>query len=164
MINCEHESLLPRCTTASAASCRRRSQSGPRGRAVCGLGGDHQTLPQSPARNRSRRTPTHHRTPCGERSGVTGRSVKTARSVPRCHTRSALPDVGRTDRHQGESCQHHAGQAGAGLDTKKTRTALFAGNLSCSLATWNGLAEKTFHIGSHLFGRRGQIMRKPPGE
>ena len=35
---------------------------------------------------------------------------------------------------------------------KKTRIALFAGSLSCSLATWNGLAEKMFHIGAHLFG------------
>jgi hypothetical protein len=119
MIYFRHESLFTRFTAPRAASHRCRSQPEPGRGAVCDLSGDHQTLPQTATRERSRRAQAHQRTPHGQRSGIAGRSVRAARSAPRCHARTTLPDVGREDRHQGESCQHHTCQTGSGLDTKK---------------------------------------------
>jgi hypothetical protein len=70
-------------------------------------------------RARSRFAHSHSRTSQRQRSSLTGRSVRAVESQPRRHPRAPLPDKGSHPRHHAQSCQHHACQAGPGLDAKK---------------------------------------------
>ena len=119
MVNWLHESLFPRFTATSAAGHRPGKESGRGSRNVCHFHSHHQAVSQSPTRERPRLAQSHSRTSERQRSGLRGRSVRAVESQPRCHPRAALPDVGSHPRRQGQSCQHHACQAGPGLDAKK---------------------------------------------
>jgi len=119
MVNWLHESLCPRFTATSAAGHRPRKEPGRGSRNVCHFHRHHQAVSQSPTRERPRLAQSHSRTAERQRSGLTGRSVRVVESQPRCHPRAALPEVGSHTRRQGQSCQHHAYQAGPWLDAKK---------------------------------------------
>jgi transposase len=60
--------------------------------------------------------------------------------APRCHPRAALPDVGSHPWRQGQSCQHHACQAGSGLNTKK-KTLVASEQKEAERAAWREQAE-----------------------
>jgi transposase len=119
MVNWQHESLFPRCTATSAADHRPGKEPGPGRRNICHFHRHHQAVSQSPPRERTRFAQSHSRTSQRQRGSLTGRSVRAVESPPRCHPRATLPDMGSHPRHQGESSQHHACQAGLGLDAKK---------------------------------------------
>lgn len=72
MLYSEHESLFPRFAAPGVASHQCRSQSDPGCRAVCGLGGDHQTLPQTATRAWPCRAQDHPRSACYQGGRVAG--------------------------------------------------------------------------------------------
>jgi len=119
MVNWQHESLFPRFTATSAAGHRPGKEPGRGRRNICHFHRHPQALSQSSPRERSRFPQSHSRTSQRQRSSLAGRSVRAVESQPRRHPRATLPDMGSHPRHQGQSCQHHACQAGPGLDAKK---------------------------------------------
>src|SRR5689334_9947670 len=119
MINWRHESLFPRLTAASAASHRYWTEPGRGGQNLFRFGSHDQTLPQAPTRNGSRVAQNDSRSPCGERSRVTGALETATRSPSRCDTRRTLSSVPSSAWHPGQPGQHQSRQGGFGLDTKK---------------------------------------------
>src|SRR6266852_5193900 len=119
MLYCRHESLFTRCTAASRASCRCRTEPGRDCQDVCCLGGDDQTLSQTTTRDRSRLAKRDPRPSCQERSGVAGPLESAVRSPSRCDARRALPPVPSRTWHRGEYGQHQSRQSFLGLDAKK---------------------------------------------
>ncbi|SRR5579871_921890 len=119
MVNCIHESLFSRREATSPLSYRPGRQPGRGGRDLCHLRLHDQTLPQSPARDRPCAAQSHSRPPCGERSRLAARFLSPAGKPSRCHARSPLPNVGRTDGDQGQHGLHQPCPSRAGLDTKK---------------------------------------------
>ena len=119
MVNWRHESLFPRFAATCAAGHRSGQDPG-RGRTnICHIHLQHQALSQRPTTERPRAAKSYSWSPQRQRSGLRGRAVRTVESPPRCHARAALPAVGSHPRPQSQSGQHHACQAGPGLDTKK---------------------------------------------
>lgn len=119
MLYYEHESLFARFAAPGAASHRCRSQSEPGRRAICGLGGHHQTLPQTATRERSRRAKDDPWSACGERSPVAGPPPRTIRGPSRRDARRALQALQSSIWHRGQYSLHHARQAASWLDEKK---------------------------------------------
>jgi len=119
MIDCEHESLLPRFAATSAASYRPGKEPGRSSRVVCHFHSHHQAVSQTTPGERPRLAQNHSWASEHQGSRITGRSVRAVESQPRCHSRTALPDVGSLAWHQSQSGQYQSGQNGFGLDAKK---------------------------------------------
>ena len=119
MVNWRHESLCSRFAATSATGHRRWQEPGRGGRHVCPFHFQHQTVSQSPPRERPRVAQSHSRSPQRQRSGLAGRADRAIESVPRRHARATLPAVGSHSRPQGQHGLHHACAASSRLDTKK---------------------------------------------
>src|SRR3984893_13739868 len=119
MVNWRHESLFARFTAPSAAGHRPGQEPGRGRQDVCHFHLHHQALSQRAPRERSCLAQRHSWSPQRQRSGLTGRSARAVASPPRCDPGATLPDVASLAWPPGQPCQHHACQAGSGLDAKK---------------------------------------------
>ena len=118
MVNYRHESLFPRFAAPGPPSHRCRSQPESGSRAVCGLSGHHQTLPQTATRERSSQAQSDPRTSQRQRSSLADPLARLIRGPSRPAARRALSPLQRSARHRGQSGQYHPCQTGSRLDTK----------------------------------------------
>ena len=152
MINWVRESLFPRFAATSAASDRRWQDPG-RGRTDnCHLHLHHQALSQRPPRERPCAAQSHSRSPQRQRSGLTGRAVRTVASPPRCDARTTLSNVGSHPRPQGQHGLHHACAAGPGLDAK-IKTIRASEQKEAERAAWRSQATDLPAVSANLLPR-----------
>lgn len=144
MVNLLYESLFPRFAAPGAASHRCGSQPEPSGRAVCSLGGDHQTLPQTATRERPCRAQSDPRPSQRQRSSARGPFARPIRGPSRPASRRAVSPLQRSTRHRGQSSQYHTRKTGPWLDAKK-KTIRASGQKETERAAWR---KQTAHLAS----------------
>src|SRR5579859_1841056 len=141
MLNCEHESLLPRFTSARPARSRCRADASRDREDLRGVCRHDQTLSETTTRDRPSASQSDSRTSCQERGSVRGGSLDTVGGAPGCdpgRTRTALASRARP---AGQSGQHSPRHCPVGVDTQK-KTLVAREQDEIARATWREQARQ----------------------